>query len=153
MSNRISCKQRVSHQCVKVYDTSNCLNSCKRSCTGCMKRVFHQYAAACVSWDYHLGWMNNCTDHNWNAFPPNVLTCAIWGDHLFCRNRCTLPRIFLDQIFSRPILRLFMRLKFFETDSEIFSRPILILSKNEKKVLIPRSLETRCHTLGKAHAP
>ena len=80
MSNRISCKQRVSCKCVKVYDTSDRLNPCKRSCTDCMQTVSLQYAAACVSWDDQRGWMNSCTDHNWNASPLNVLSCAVWGD-------------------------------------------------------------------------
>merc|ERR1712218_17055 len=73
---------------------------------------------------------------------------------------------FRDQIFSRPIPRLFSRLNIFETDTEtffrdqIFSRPIPRLFfetkifktktdtlKKLRKVSIPRSLETRCHTV------
>ena len=44
MSNRISCKQMASHQCAKVCDILVRLNFCKRSCTDCKQRVFHQYA-------------------------------------------------------------------------------------------------------------
>ena len=47
---------------------------------------------------------------------------------------------FRDQIFSRPIPRLFFETKIFETETDTL--------KKLRKVSIPRSLETRCHTLG-----
>ena len=39
MSIRISCKQRVSHQCGKACDISVRLAACKRSCTDCRQRA------------------------------------------------------------------------------------------------------------------
>ena len=89
LRNRIFGKQRVSRQCAKVCDTSDCLNPCKKSCTDCMQRVFLQNAAACVSWDDQLGCLNSCTGHTWNASPLNVLTCAVWGYLFFQKKRCT----------------------------------------------------------------
>ena len=46
---------------------------------------------------------------------------------------------FWDQIFSRPIPRFFFETKIFETETDTV--------KKLRKVSIPRSLETRCHTL------
>ena len=51
-NNHISCKQRVSHQCGKACDISVRLAACKRSCTDCRQRVSLQNDAACASW-YH----------------------------------------------------------------------------------------------------
>ena len=46
---------------------------------------------------------------------------------------------FRDQMFSRPIPRLFFETKIFEIETDTL--------KKLRKVSIPRSLETRCHTL------
>ena len=56
---------------------------------------------------------------------------------LFCEHNVTEWR---DQkITSRPIPRLFFETKIFETETDTL--------KKLRKVSIPRSLETRCHTL------
>ena len=77
-----------------------------------------------------------------------------------------IPRLFLRPKFSRPIPRLFFetkyfrdryrdffsRLNIFETDTETFFRDQNFRDRDRysqklRKVSIPRSLETRCHTL------
>ena len=77
-----------------------------------------------------------------------------------------IPRLFLRPKFSRPIPRLFFetkyfrdryrdffsRLNIFETDTETFFETKIFETETDtlkklRKVSIPRSLETRCHTL------
>ena len=89
MRNHISCKQRVSRQCAKVCDISDCLDLWKKSCIDCMPRVFHQNVASCVSWDNQHGCMNRCTGHSWNSSPLNVLKYGVWVRHLLWRKRYT----------------------------------------------------------------
>ena len=48
----ISCKHRASYLCVSTCESSDCLKSCKLSCTDCMQTAFLQNAAACVSSGY-----------------------------------------------------------------------------------------------------
>ena len=86
---RISCKQWVSCQCGKVWDISDHLNSCKKNCTDYMKWVFHQNAAAYVSWDFQHGSIKGHAGHSWNAFPLNELTAALWGHPFLERKRYT----------------------------------------------------------------
>ena len=59
---------------------------------------------------------------------------------------------FRDQIFSRPKGDFFLRLNIFETDTETFFETKIFETETDtlkklRKVSIPRSLETRCHTL------
>ena len=70
MHNRIACKLRVSGQCGKACEFSECLIGCKRDCTDYMQTFFSQ---ECFR-------MNGCTDHSWNASPLNMLTYAAWSD-------------------------------------------------------------------------
>ena len=87
--NCISCKQWVSCQCGKVWDISDHLNSCKKNCTEYMQRVFHQNAAAYVSWEFQHSSIKGRTCHSSNGFPLNELTGALWGHPFLHRKRCT----------------------------------------------------------------
>ena len=58
-------------------DDDDYCKKCMWSCTVCIQRAFLQNAAACVSWDYKLGYMNSCTDHRGIASPLNVLIYVV----------------------------------------------------------------------------
>ena len=68
MHNRIACKQRVSGQCGKACEFSDCLIGCKRNCTDYMHTFFLRNAFA---------WMVALITAE---TPLNVLTYAVWSD-------------------------------------------------------------------------
>ena len=95
---------------------------------------------------------NTNTVHDW--FHSHFLSWNLWDTKTFFGTNTEtflrpnflkqILRLFLHQIFSRSILRFFLRLKFFETDTETFFlrpdilrpnilRPIPILSKKWEK--------------------
>ena len=87
-----------------------------------------------------LFWDQNFWDGYWDLFRDQNFRDRYWV-FFFRPNifETDTETFFRDLIFLKQIPRLFFETKIFETETDIL--------KKLRKVSIPRSLETRCHTL------
>ena len=76
MSIRISCKQRVSIQCVRAFDSSGCLSFGKRNCISCKQLVPFQCGKACDISVRLAACKRNCTDCRQRVSLQNAAACV-----------------------------------------------------------------------------